>query len=364
MKLGTTARWALVAAACWVGGCDRGDGSAIGAEPRASATASVPAPASAGASAAAPQASEAASGAPLSSGAPEASAARSAQALASPAGSSGPDAARSESVKVLEPGKEPRQELRLAAKVGQAETMRMKMIMDVGVQMGTQKLPKTDVPPMIMTMDMKVTETKPNGDIGYDFSLVKTEVGAAAALDPKVVKAVEAALAKINGLSGHASVSNRGFNRGAKMNAPPQADAQTKQVLESMEQAMNQVGAPLPAEPVGLGAKWQSELALVQGGIHLSQVSTYTLERLEGSKLGLKVELQQSAPRQKLTPQPGTTVEILSLGSKGGGSSQVDLLRLAPVQSLLELQSDVTMALPQGQNMAMTTKLRIEIGSK
>lgn len=274
------------------------------------------------------------------------------------------DATRSELVKVLDPGKDPRQELRLAATVGQAETMQMKMTMDVGVKMAGKDVPKTNVPPMVMTMDMKVTETKPNGDVGYDFELVKTDVAEAPGIDPKVIKAMEAALGKINGLSGHAVVSNRGFNRGAKMNAPPQADPQTKQVLESMEQAMNQVAAPLPAEPVGVGAKWQSEVKLAQAGVNVSQVSTYTLDKLEGRKLDLKVELQQSAPRQKLTPQPGTTVELMSLASKGGGTSKLDLSKLSPLHSLLTLQSDVTMALPQNQPMSMTTKLTIDISSK
>src|SRR5262245_19000863 len=94
-------------------------------------------------------------------------------------------------LKLLDPGKEPRRELRLKAKVGQADKMKMTMTMDMAVKMGGKAQPATKLPPMVMNMLMKVVETMPNGDIRYEFSLTGTDVVTSPGTSPEVVKAIK-----------------------------------------------------------------------------------------------------------------------------------------------------------------------------
>jgi len=266
-------------------------------------------------------------------------------------------------VKLLDPGKEPRKELRLKSKVGQTDKMKMTMAMDMNIKVGAQNPPTQKLPPMIMNMGMKVTEVKPNGDIRYEFTLTSTDVTSSPGMDPKVVAAIKEALGKLNGLNGYAVVSNRGFNREAKINLPPGADANTKQVMQGMEQAMQQIGAPLPEEPVGVGAKWQYVTKLTQNGISLKQTAVYDLTKMDGERITCNVKVNQAAPKQKVAAPQGITVDLLSMKSDGGGQSELELTKLTPVKSKMNLASTVDMAMPQNQVMNMKTNMVIDITS-
>lgn len=270
---------------------------------------------------------------------------------------------KKDEVRLVDPGKEPRRELRLSAKVGQADKMKMTMTMDMDIQVGAQAPPKQQLPPMVMNMAMKVTDTKPNGDIRYEFTLTDTDVKTAPGMNPQVTTAIKEALGKLNGLNGHAVVSNRGFNREAKINMPPGSDAQTKQVMQGMEQAMQQIGAPLPEEPVGVGARWQYITQLTQNGIRIDQTATYDLVKMEGERISCKVTVDQSAPRQKVASPVGVTVDLLSMKSDGGGATDLELTKLAPIKSNMKLRSKVEMSMPQNQVMKMATNMVIDIVS-
>jgi hypothetical protein len=270
----------------------------------------------------------------------------------------------SRELKLLKAGAEPRKELRLKAKTGQVDKMKMVMTMGLGMKVdGKQAAPPQDMPPMVMNMALQVTKTLPNGDIRYDFTVTDTDVLAGQKLAPKVVKAMKTALAKIHGMKGHAVVSDRGFNKEAKIDMPPGTDPQTQQVMQGMQQAMQQLGAPLPKEPVGKGAKWKFVTKLVQQGIKVRQSATYDLVKLEGNTMTCNVTVDQTAPRQRISAM-GVSVDLLSLSSTGGGTTKQRFDKLAPLKSSMNMVSKVDMGMPKNQVMNMTTRMVIDISSK
>jgi hypothetical protein len=91
-------------------------------------------------------------------------------------------------VTLLEAGAEPREPLRLKLTAGQEQAMIMTMRMGMAMQIGPNAMPKTDIPPMQMTMNLKVLEITGEGDIRSEFSLDKIEV----LPDPKVPAAMVA----------------------------------------------------------------------------------------------------------------------------------------------------------------------------
>ena len=165
-------------------------------------------------------------------------------------------------------------------------------------------------------------------------------------------------------MKGHAIVTRRGLTKDTEISMPGKVDAQTQQVVQGMEQALRQISAPLPEEPVGVGAKWQLVTYLSQNGVSLKETATYQLEKVDGDRIQLAVQLDQTAPKQKVKSPVGVTVDLLSLRSKGGGDMSLKLDRIAPMTSQLTLDSAVAMALPKNKTMKMSSKMSIGINPK
>ena len=130
------------------------------------------------------------------------------------------------------------------------------------------------------------------------------------------------------------------------------------------KQAMQQIGAPLPIEEVGQGARWTYTTKLNQGGVRLKQVASYKLISLEGNKLVLKAKVKQRAPKQKLAAPGGVKVELLKLKSDGAGNTTMTLDQLAPSASKMKLKSTMTMGAGKNKRMSVITGMIIDISSR
>jgi Family of unknown function (DUF6263) len=261
-------------------------------------------------------------------------------------------------VKLIDPGKDPKKALRLTAKVGLRRTMVMSMKMTMAMTMGANSVPAQKLPETRMTMDMKVTNVAPNGDIRYEFTIKKPEVIADKDANPQVVDAMKNALKGMDGMNGYAVVSSRGFTKEADINMPPNMDPSMRQLMEGTKQSLNQISSPLPEEPVGVGARWETIMKLKQNGMVLNQTASNELVDLKGDTGKINLKIKQNAERQKIT-QNGVTVDLISLSSTGGGVMNFDLARLVPSLATVNLSSDSQME-AMGQKMAM--KLGMTMG--
>ncbi len=82
-------------------------------------------------------------------------------------------------VRLLEAGAEPRRQLRYAPAPGDKASLTMTMKMGMQMTMGDRAAPKTNLPAMVMVMNIDVQEVGANGDITYSMKLVDTSVGEA-----------------------------------------------------------------------------------------------------------------------------------------------------------------------------------------
>jgi hypothetical protein len=264
---------------------------------------------------------------------------------------------------VLDAGKAPRKLLRIQTKAGHKERMRMAMQMNIAMELDGKKPPTSKLPPMYMDMDLAVAEVKDH-TIAYDFVLSQTSVPPTKGVQPKVVSMLDKALANLRGMKGHAVIGDNGITKSARIAMPGKIDAQTQQVVQGMEQALQQISAPLPDEEVGVGARWTLVTHLRQNGVSLKQTANYELKRLTATRADLTVKLKQTAPKQKVHSPAGVTVDLIALESGGGGDVNVALNRLAPARSKLDMVSAVTMALPDGKRMKMTSTMSIGVNVK
>ena len=286
------------------------------------------------------------------------------------AGQDADPAERRVKVTLIEAGSEPRRPLRLTPAKGDTQTMTMTMTMKMAMVVGGFTPPAQRLPPMQTTMEVAVTDVSPEGDVSYTYTMTKAEALPADGVPDTIVEMLAARLGSMEGIKGTGRSTSRGFTQEAEIEVPETVDAQTRPLLESMKQSLDQFSAPYPEEPVGLGASWEVEIPVKQGGIEAVTIATYTLEKLSSEGCTLAVTMKQTAGPQDIdNPQlpPGTTMHLDDMQSGGSGSLQILFGRIMPAASTMTLASAMETTLEVGgqkQGMTMKTDIQVEIESK
>lgn len=272
-------------------------------------------------------------------------------------------------VKLIGAGAEPRAALRLHPKVGDQQKVGMTIRISVGTKVGETEAPAMKMPSIQMTMDLAVKSVAENGDIAYDMVMGEPAVTEEPGAMPQVVEAMKAAFAKAKGLSGSGTMSSRAFSKGTEIKVPPDTDAQTRQVMEQINDGFSQVAATLPEEPVGVGAKWEVKMPIKSQGMMLDQTATYELVSVEGDRLALKTTVAQRAANQKIQnpAMPAVKLDLIKMTGASTGTVTIDLTRVLPVEAATDFHSDSSMSMEMGgQNQPMTvaTDVKFRLESK
>jgi hypothetical protein len=259
-------------------------------------------------------------------------------------------------IELLKAGDGEKRALRFTAKEGMKRTLTLDMKMKLSMSMDGQRIPAQQLPTQRTTIDLVVTSVAPNGDIRYEFVTRKPEILADGATPQAVVDAVKNAVAELEGMRGHAVVSNRGVTLDAEFQAS-NARQQTQQLVDSLRQSLAQITFPVPAEPVGVGATWKTTTTLKQNGLTMKQVAITELTHLEGDTMTLKFKSAQSAEPQKFTTN-GVPAELASYFGAGEGETTIDLTGLIPTKAQMTLTSDMSLE-AQGQKLGMSLDLAL-----
>jgi hypothetical protein len=118
--------------------------------------------------------------------------------------------------------------------------------------------------------------------------------------------------------------------------------------------------APLPAEPVGIGARWTVEQFIAANGLEVSQSVEYRLVAIEGTVITLEVRISQQ-PATTTIQLPGVPgdVTVAERTTVGTGSTALDLANPVPTSSV-EMRSRQVLVLSQGESEQLITA-RIDI---
>jgi hypothetical protein len=279
------------------------------------------------------------------------------------------DPAPGAKVKLISAGKGAKRALRFQVKEGDKQQITMSMEIEMAMAMGEMKMPPIKAPTTEMVMNTEVTQVA-SGRIRYKFDFGDARVTDDAGLPPEGVAQMKAALDGMKGLKGFAEVDDTGRTLQADFAADGTVDPQVAQMLDNVKNSMDQLTAPFPTEPVGVGAKWSVESNMDQMGFPLVQVATYELVQLKGDTGTLKVSIKQAttgADMKLPNLPPGTTAKMLSLDSKGTGTMQFDLRKLAPSKGDTALDSKMkTQIQAEGQTqiMGMDMKMQIRLTAK
>ncbi|HEY9614942.1 hypothetical protein [Allocoleopsis sp.] len=275
-------------------------------------------------------------------------------------------------LKLLSTGTEPRRQLRLAPAENAKQTAQMTMKIDVEMSVAgqTQRLP---APPSIQTtVESNVTKVDANGDIHVNLSYLNSDVVADANTPPQLVNAMRSQMKKLSGMSSSAILDNQGNTKQVSFNLPQGLDPNTKQMMEQMMNSIKQLSLPIPAESVGVGAKWQFPNSVVVNGMALHQITTCELVELKDNVATLQVSIEQQAEPQKMTPPglpAGTSVDLKSMNSQGNGQVMIALNQILPIRSNMSVHTNMEMAFKDAESqkemlMGMNSVMEMMFQSK
>ena len=275
-------------------------------------------------------------------------------------------AAQGPAVELLTAGDAPRRELRYELSPGASERVTIDLDMEMAVALGDVPSPPVQLPRMQMVLDLRVDEAVGDDGARYSFELSEARTLDSDGVDPTVLRAIERGLADTIGTRGTAVVDARGFNRQSRVDIPEGAPPETRQMMETTAQQMEQLAAPLPAEPVGEGARWEVVQHLEQNGVALVQTSVMTLESLDDDSGTISTSIRQTADPQTVEmpgAMAGASAELVELRSRGDGEFRFDLSRLMPLRATMRSESETRFEIDvgEGESQPMTTQMELAL---
>ncbi len=106
----------------------------------------------------------------------------------------------------------------------------------------------------------------------------------------------------LNNVGGWVEVDDRGIVQRTELNEmAKRSDVPVRLLVMIINARTTLARVLLPAQPVGLGARWEARKDLVLYGFEVSQVDTYTLSEKVGDELKIDVQIQQTALPQTVT---------------------------------------------------------------
>lgn len=245
-------------------------------------------------------------------------------------------------ITLLNPGNEPKQELRLTPTVATKATSTMTMNTEMTMLVDGQTYPQVISPTTTITMEVEVTNVAENGDINADFTYTDVEVIAEPNTSTELLSAMEEQMNKLVGLNGSFLLDKQGNTKDATIVFPANMDGNNKQMLESMVTSLKQLSSPLPSEAVGIGAQWEVTNLLSTNGINLTQTANYELVDIQDNIATLNVKIEQQAGEQKIN-SPDASMSLTSLTGIGKGKVTMNLAQIMPISATIEMKSDIKM---------------------
>jgi hypothetical protein len=235
--------------------------------------------------------------------------------------------ARSAAPEVLDPGDEPRQELRVAYQEGDEAQVTFTSDLQV-TQESAGRTQRLDSPPIAQTLTYRVGEVGPEGaalTVSIDEVAAR---GKGTGLDEDAIDALDEELAPMVGVEGRGTVTPLGELVDFTFDVPDDAPDEVAAQLAALEDQVPALGPSLPAEPVGVGATWRTTSTSSVGGAEVGTTTTVTVTDLQGGTLAYTATIETSAEPQDivLTGLPkGTTARLESSDLRGSSTGALGL---------------------------------------
>lgn len=254
-------------------------------------------------------------------------------------------------VVVLDPGAEPRRELRLDPQVG--SVTQVTTVVEQGLTVEVNGAVQS-IPPMAMEMDLTYTvDTVADEAIAYVVRYDDARVGEGT--DRAVAAEIEAVLASVVGAETRVVIDRRGTV----------LDNDIDQVLPAF--ASEELGGqatlsvPLPEEAVGVGARWEARSSVSSSGMQFNVNAVYEITELDDDRVVTDVALRLTMP-SGLQTIAGQSVRVDGGEILGDGRTTWEFSRPVPVGTQ-NASGSVGMSMTSGgqrAEMSLTLRQRFE----
>jgi len=230
------------------------------------------------------------------------------------------DAKADDPVLVIDQGTEPREALRYKVVRGTTTTSAMEYAL---ARLATTEnaAALTVTPGVRLDIVSGPTIEGKGGTTRFDVRIVKAEAIVPEGTDPALKLELDRSVAVLNNVGGWVEIDDRGIIQRSELNSRaknPEVPARLLLMLINARTSLARV--VLPAQPVGIGARWEAKKELLLYGFKVTQSDTYTMTERAGDEVKLNVQIQQTAPQQTVTfEEDGVelTLEALSMNATG-----------------------------------------------
>jgi hypothetical protein len=263
-------------------------------------------------------------------------------------------------VRLLDAGAEPRTRLRYRLAGPRTEEMTLTTSMTMASSMGTITQPEMPTPGMRMLMSIAAAPAG-KGELVSTAQVLDADAVDGPGLLPGLTDKVRAELRGMKGLTVQERLTTRGMPIKVEISVPPDASPTARSSLERMQGSMDR-STVLPAEPVGVGARWEVDSQVRHGGIESRQISRYRVRELSGTRLGLDIEVDVSAGAQEvaLPNTNGASAHLDDMRGTGTGTVDLDLTAVVPRRGHSTVETRVSMKVPAGgQTLSLSTSMKV-----
>jgi len=239
------------------------------------------------------------------------------------------DAKLNDPVLVIDAGQEPRETLRYDVARGTTTTSKMEYGLS-SLQMTETSSTLSLTPGVRLHIVSGPTLEGKDGSTRFDVRIVKAEAIVPEGIDPAIKMDLDKGVAVLNNVGGWVEVDDRGIVQRSELNsAAKNPDVPARLLMMIVNARTSLARVVLPAQPVGVGARWEASKELVLYGFKISQSDTYTMTSKVGDEVKLNVQIQQTAPAQTVTFEAeGIELELEALTMNATGEVIANLKAL------------------------------------
>jgi hypothetical protein len=235
--------------------------------------------------------------------------------------------AKIEPVSLIEAGAEPLELLRYSLQEGTITTSTLEITSSAMTSTTTEGSEIRRTPGLRVVTNSGPAVRLENGNTRYDVAVVSSTAIMPAGVDPEVENDLNRSAALLKKLSGWIEVDHRGILQDAELSQEAkEADLPTRMLVTLLNARTSFSRVMLPAEPVGIGARWETAKELTMFGFKMQQIDRYTLTEKVGDEVKLDVDIVQTAPDQTLVfKEEGVEYSLNSLSMSAQGTVILNL---------------------------------------
>ena len=233
--------------------------------------------------------------------------------------------ASADPVLLLDAGAEPQAPLRY--KIADGTTTKSNMDFTIATLATTADAAALSIVPGIRLHIVSGPAMATENGVTFEVNITKAEAAVPPGIDPKIAEELRQSAAILDDVGGTVEMNDRGIMLSTELNDKAKSPDLPLRLLMMIVNARTTLSrVVLPAEPVGLGARWEARKELTLYGFKVQQVDSYTLIERVGDEIKLNVTVTQNALPQTVDfPEDGVSIAVEQMVANARGEIILNL---------------------------------------